>query len=143
MKRFTSKILLAGALLLAAFGFAACAASVNTIENADAGAGRQLLNDRRIVTDSGTTDMATPIEIRTGTTPDGTIMRIQLELMNRTRDVGRVFYLVEWFDGQGMKIEVPAVWKQLNIQPAKIESVTAVAPNAAAKDFRISLKRSE
>lgn len=122
---------------------AACAASVNTIENADSGTGKQLLNDRRIVTDSGTLDMATPLEIRTGTTPDGTLMRIQLELMNRTDEIGRVFYFVEWFDEQGMKIAVPSVWKQLNIQPAKIESVTAVAPNAAARDFRISLKRSE
>lgn len=122
---------------------AACAASVNTIENADSGTGKQLLNDRRIVTDSGTLDMATPLEIRTGTTPDGTLMRIQLELMNRTDEIGRVFYFVEWFDEQGMKIAVPYVWKQLNIQPAKIESVTAVAPNAAARDFRISLKRSE
>lgn len=143
MKRFASKILSAGTALLLAVCFAGCAASVNTLENADAGSGKRLLNDRRIVTDSGTLDMATPLEVRTGTTPDGTVMRIQLELMNRTDEIGRVFYLVEWFDEQGMKIEVPSAWKQLNIQPAKIESVTAVAPNAAAKDFRISLKRSE
>lgn len=143
MKRLVSKARIAGIGFFAAVLLVGCAASVNTIENADAGAGKQLLNDRRIVSDSGTLDMATPLEVRTGTTPDGTIMRVQLELMNRTRDIGRVWYLVEWYDEQGLKIEVPAAWKQLNIQPAKIESVTAVAPNAAARDFRISLKRSE
>ena len=143
MKRLVSKARIAGIGFFAAVLLVGCAASVNTIENADAGAGKQLLNDRRIVSDSGTLDMATPLEVRTGTTPDGTIMRVQLELMNRTQDIGRVWYLVEWYDEQGLKIEVPAAWKQLNIQPAKIESVTAVAPNAAARDFRISLKRSE
>ena len=143
MKRLVSKARIAGIGFFAAVLLVGCAASVNTIENADAGAGKQLLNDRRIVSDSGTLDMATPLEVRTGTTPDGTIMRVQLELMNRTQDIGRVWYLVEWYDEHGLKIEVPAAWKQLNIQPAKIESVTAVAPNAAARDFRISLKRSE
>lgn len=143
MRRFPLKNIVVPTLLAVASFFVACTASVNTIENADAGAGKKLLNDRRVVTDSGTLDMATPIEIRTGTIPDGTIMRIQLELMNRTDEIGRLVYLVEWFDEQGMKIEVPASWKPLNIQPAKIESITAVAPNAAAADFRISLKRSE
>lgn len=143
MKRFPLNRFLMPMLLVGSLCFVACAASVNTIENADAGAGKTLLNDRRIVTDAGTLDMATPIEIRTGTTPDGTILRIQLELMNRTDEIGRLVYLVEWFDDAGMKIEVPATWKPLNIQPAKIESVAAVAPNPAAKDFRISLKRRE
>lgn len=143
MKRFTLKSFFATFSVAASVFLSACTASVNTIENADAGVGKQLLNDRRVVTDSGTLAMATPLEVRTGTTPDGTIMRVQLELMNRTDAIGRVWYLVEWFDEQGLKIAVPEVWKQLNIQPAKIESVTAIAPNATARDFRISLKRSE
>lgn len=131
-----------GSLVLA-FALSACAASVNTIENADAGAQKKLLNDRRVVTDGTTEDLAMPLEIRTGTTPDGSLMRIQIELMNRTNEVGRCLYLIEWMDADGMKIEVPTVWKQLNIQPAKIESVTAVAPNASARDFRISFKRND
>lgn len=143
MKKQIFQLFAAALPLALAVGFSACAASVNTIENADAGAEKKLLNDRRIITDSGTVDKATPIEIRTGTTPDGAVLRIQLEVMNRTRDIGRLAYLVEWYDAQGLKIEVPTVWKPLVIQPAKIESITAVAPNAAAKDFRISLKRSE
>lgn len=143
MKKRLSQILSSAALFSLSFGFSACAASVNTIENADSGAEKTLLNDRRVITDSGTIEMASPIEIRTGTTPDGTVMRIQLEVMNRTRDVGRLVYLIEWYDAQGMRIEVPSAWKPLSILPAKTESITAVAPNAAAKDFRISLKRSE
>lgn len=138
-----SKIYCLAGLFALALSVVGCAPSVNTFENANAGAGRKLLNDRRIVTDGGTEKMAMPIEIREGTTPDGTLMRIQIELMNRTSEVGRCIYIIEWFDADGMKLEIPTVWKQLNIQPGKIESVTAVAPNAAARDFRISMRRKD
>lgn len=131
------------AALLSAFALSACSASVNTIEKANPEARPTLENDRRVVTDAGTRDMASLIGIRTGTTPDGSVLKIQLEVMNRTRDVGRLAWLVEWFDAQGMKIAVPAAWIPLAIAPAKIESIVAVAPNADAKDFRISLKRTE
>ncbi len=131
------------ALAISTLGFfSACAASVNTVENADAGTNKQLLSDKRIHTDSGTSDIAEPIEIRTSTTPSGT-MRIQVEFMNRTRDIGRVFYSIEWFDENGMKIETPQTWIPLIIPPAKMESLTAVAPNNSAKDFRLSLIRRE
>lgn len=128
--------------LVSAFALGACSASVNTVEKAVPAAEKSLENDRRIVTDAGTRNMASLIEIRTAKTPAG-VLKIQLELMNRTRDVGRLAYCVEWFDGAGMKIGVPAAWIPLAIAPAKIESVVAVAPNSDAADFRISLKRSE
>ena len=142
MKNITAKILISlAAGMLALCAFSACASSVNTIEKANPSAQKQLLNDRRIVTDSGTNNIAAPIEIRTGTTADGKNIKIQLEVMNRSRDIGRVSYLVEWFDESGMKIEIPSTWRPLTIPPAKIESITAVAPTANAKDFRISLQR--
>ncbi len=135
MARFPLRKILLAALAAGVVCFSACAASVNVIE-------RTGTQDRRIVSDAKTLEMATPLEIRTGTVSDN-VMCVQLELMNRTDEIGRVFCLVEWFDEQGMKVDVPSAWKQLNIQPSKIESITAVAPNAAARDFRISLKRSE
>lgn len=135
MIRFLLRKILLAALAAGAVFFSACAASVNTIE-------RTGTQDRRIVTDSKTLKMATPLELRTGTVSDN-VMCVHLELMNHSSEIGRVVYLVEWFDEQGMKMEVPAAWKQLNIQPSKIESIKAVAPNAAARDFRISLKCSE
>ncbi len=135
MARFPLRKILLAALAAGTAFLSACAASVNTIE-------RTGTQDRRVVSDTATLEMATPLEIRTGTVSDN-VMCVQLELMNHTSEIGRVFCLVEWFDEQGMKMDVPAAWKQLNIQPSKIESITAVAPNAAARDFRISLKRSE
>ena len=135
MARFPLRKILLAALVGGTVFFSACAASVNVVE-------RTGTQDRRVVTDSKTLEMATPLEVRTGTVSDN-VMRVQFELMNHTSEIGRVVYLVEWFDEQGMKIDVPAAWNQLNIQPSKIESITAVAPNASARDFRISLKRCE
>lgn len=135
MVRFPLRKILLATLAAGTVFLSACAASVNTIE-------RTGTQDRRVVSDAATLEMATPLEIRTGTVSDN-VMCVQLELMNHTSEVGRVFCLVEWFDEQGMKMDVPAAWRQLNIQPSKIESIKAVAPNAAARDFRISLKRSE
>lgn len=127
---------------LALIALSACAPSVNTYENADAGTtAKQLVNDRRIKTDAGTNDIAAPIEIRTGTTPDGKNIKIQLEVMNRTRSAGRVSYLIEWFDAAGMKIDIAAAWKPITIPAGKIESISAIAPSEKAKDFRISITR--
>jgi uncharacterized protein YcfL len=135
MARFPLRKILLATLAAGTVFLSACAASVNVIERTGA-------QDRRIVSDAKTLEMATPLEIRTGTVSDN-VMCVQLELMNHTSEIGRVFCLVEWFDEQGMKMDVPVAWRQLNIQPSKIESIKAVAPNAAARDFRISLKRSE
>ena len=141
--RIKHRFLSVAAALVSALALSACSASVNTIEKANPEARPTLENDRRVVTDAGTRDMASLIEIRTGPPPDGSLLKIQLEVMNRTRSVGRLAWCVEWYDAQGMKIAVPASWIPLAIAPAKIESIVAVAPNADAKDFRISLKRAE
>ncbi len=132
----------AGAAIAIAITACYSTPSVNTVENANAGAKKKLVSDKRIYTDSGTANIADPIEIRTGTTPAGTL-KIQVELMNSTSYVGRVFYLFEWFDEDGMKIEMPEVWNPLVIPPGKVESLTDVAPNDRAKDFRLSLIRRE
>lgn len=142
MNNSLSKIFIFAALAAAA-AFVACSPSVNTIENADAGTHKTLLKDKRVITDWGTEDFADIIEIRTGTTPDGQNLRVQIEIENTDDDVGRIAYSVEWFDAQGLKIEIPSGWTPLAVQPRKRETITLVAPVPAAKDFRVSMMRSE
>lgn len=141
----TSAVL--GAFAVCAFAvcaLAACAPSVNTVENADAGANKSLMQDKRVITDWGTEDFADIIEIRAGTTADGQNLRVQIEIENSDNDdVGRLSYRVEWFDAQGLKIEIPSAWIPLAVQPRKRETITLVAPVPAARDFRVSFKRSE
>lgn len=141
------KILKKTSAVLGAFAvcaLAACAPSVNTVENADAGANKSLMQDKRVVTDWGTEDFADIIEIRAGTTADGQNLRVQIEIENTDNDdVGRLSYHVEWFDAQGLKIEIPSAWIPLAVQPRKRETITLVAPVSAARDFRVSFKRSE
>jgi len=125
---------------LVALGFSACSPSVNTYETE--GASRTVVRDKRVVTDWGTEDFANVVEIRTGTTTEG-IFRVQVELVNDDDDVGRVAYCVEWFDANGLKIGVNDVWIPLSIPPKKHETISLVAPNSSAKDFRISMMRTE
>lgn len=141
--RESFKKIVAGTAAACAVALAACSPSVNTYENADAGAGATVIDDKRIITDWGTESFAYVSDIRTGTTPDGRLLRVQLEIVNATDDYARLVYTVEWFDAQGMKIAVPATWIPLSLLPAKHESLSFVAPNAAAKDFRVSLMRTE
>ena len=69
---------------------------------------------------------------------------MQIEIENSDNDdVGRLSYRVEWFDAQGLKIEIPSAWIPLAVQPRKRETITLVAPVPAARDFRVSFKRSE
>ena len=135
------KMMCALAATFAAALFAACSPSVNTYENADAGAGKTVIKDKRVITDWGTEDFANVVEIRTGTTADGKNLRVQIELVNEDSDFGRIAYQVEWFDAAGLKIETPTSWIPLTIAPEQRATISLVAPNPAAKDFRISMMR--
>lgn len=138
-----NRILLAALAGTLAIAFSACTPSVNTYENADAGTVKTVVKDKRIITDWGTEDYAYVTELRTGTTPDGQNLRIQVELVNCTDYVARIVYTVEWFDAQGLKIETPSTWIPLSILPEKHESVSFIAPTSNAKDFRVSFMRTE
>lgn len=120
---------------------AACSPSVNTYETE--GAARTVVRDKRVVTDWGTEDFANVVEIRTGTTADGQNLRVQVELVNEENEVGNIAYCVEWFDANGLKIALENVWIPLPIQPRKHETISLVAPNPNAKDFRLSMIRSK
>lgn len=132
---------LAGTLAVA---FSACCGkppSVNTYERS--GAPRTVVQDKRFITDAATEACAYVTEVRTGTTPDGQLMLVQAEIVNCTDYIASLAYTVEWFDAQGIKIEVPQTWIPISVLPGKHESLSWIAPVPAAKDFRVSVTRTE
>ncbi len=122
----------------ASFFIAACS-SVNTVENADFGSSAKMVSDKRIITDSGLDDIAFVAGVNEARTPSG-LLKIQVELVNRTEATRNFNYCFEWFDGDGMLISSPEpIWLTSSIDAGESKYVSAVAPSAKAKDFRLKL----
>lgn len=125
--------LLAGALALVG-----CQSSptVNTLQR-DPGAQRQMVNDKRIVTDSGLAKRVSVVGVSEAPTPGGHL-QVQVEVMNRTSSMQRFSYEFQWFDFNGMQVKPTSV----ALIPATIEGgetlhLSSVAPTPLCKDFRV------
>ncbi|MFZ4394666.1 MAG: DUF1425 domain-containing protein [Kiritimatiellia bacterium] len=114
-----------------------CGATMNTLEPASPVAQRQMLSDKRLITDTSLHNRVQPVGINTATGPGG-FLKIQVELMNTTGRAHSFTYRIEWFDENGMIINSPmAVSQARTIEGGETISVTAMAPTDRAKDFRI------
>lgn len=117
---------------------AACT-TVNTVERAQPVAQKQMVNDKRVLTDASLARGASIVGVNETTTPDG-FLKVQIELLNRTRSHKSVSYRFEWFDQNGMLLNTPTstfIPKQLEGQESLF--ITAVAPTPSARDFRVKL----
>jgi len=113
--------------------------TVNTIEPAQPVAQRQMLSDKRVITDTGLYGRVRPIGINVATVTTG-FLKIQLEVQNLSSSAQAFAYRVEWFDANGMIVETPlSIWIDRRIQGGETLSITALAPNVTAKDFRIKM----
>ena len=125
-----------GALMLCTLG----CNSMNTIENAQPVAQRQMISDKRMITDPWLHDRVQPIGINTATGPGG-FLKIQVEVLNTTSHRTSFTYRIEWFDENGMIVNLPtgaAIPRSL--EGGETASITATAPTDRAKDFRIKLQ---
>ena len=125
---------LAGVALLAVAG---CRTSMNTIENAQKEGQRQMISDSRVVTDGSLARKVSLVGVNQSMTPGG-LLKVQIELLNRTHSLKRFSYQFEWFDANGMLIEnvaSPTVPDQIEGGESKFISSVAPAPNC--KDFRV------
>lgn len=133
MKRLTP-FLLAGAT--ACVLLPGCT-TVNTVEPAQSVAQRDMIADKRVITDSTLNRRARIIGVNQFTSPAG-FLKIQVEIQNTTSRVQAFTYLVEWFDENGMIIDLPTKTAQPRTMEGKETiSITATAPTPRAKDFRI------
>ena len=73
-------------------------------------------------------------EIRCTTTGD--LMKIDVVVFNDESDVERLQYKYRWMDAEGMRAADEESWKPLLMYGNSRQTVTTVAPNAKARDFR-------
>jgi len=142
--------------LAAVLGCVACQNTVNTVENSDKSYTRNVVNDRRVVTDGALRDRLAVTDVATSTAKSG-LLRVQVSVTNmRTgffseawsgmtgENPYRVNYRFRWFDEDGMAVNSPnSVWKTAIIQPGETKFLTSVAPNADCADFMLDLEEAD
>ena len=136
-------LLLAGVACGASLLLNGCGATMNTLEPADTVAQRQMISDKRLITDTRLHNRVQPVGINTATGPGG-FLKIQIELQNTTGSAHSFTYRIEWFDENGMLINSPtATAIPRSIEGGETISVTAMAPTDRAKDFRFKILSAE
>jgi uncharacterized protein YcfL len=137
MKTFISQKLVLLAVLAGMFGLSACTTTTNTVEPAQPVAQRQMLADKRVVTDTSLDSSCRILGVNAATGPGG-FLKIQVEVQNLTKSRKSFTYRVEWFDENGMIINLPTTTAiPRSLEGKETASITATAPTDRAKDFRI------
>lgn len=135
----TKPFLFLSCLLMPAFLLTGGCTTVNTLEPAQSSAQRQMLPDKRVLTDSTLNRHVNILGVNSATGPAG-FLKIQVELQNRTSRPHAFTHRIEWFDENGMIINLPtAAAIPRTIEGKETISITATAPTEKAKDFRIKL----
>jgi uncharacterized protein YcfL len=126
-------LLLAGIGLLALTG----CTTVNSVENADKQGQRQMVTDQRAITDASLDRKVSIVGVNQSMTPGG-LLKVQVELQNRTRSLQRFNYRFEWFDANGMQVTtVASALLPDQIEGKESKFIFGVAPNPNCKDFRV------
>ncbi len=135
MKRNIQLILLV-CFLISAASYSSCT-TVNTVERESPVGTRQMIADKRVVTDSSLNKKVSIVGLNESTT-NGGFLRVQIEVLNRKNSMQNFSYLIEWFDMNGMLMNTPAsVWIPRQIEGQETLTITTVAPTTTARDFRI------
>lgn len=132
------KSLLPSALLLAFVAGAGCKSTqVNTLEPAQPAAQREMISDQRVLKDQSLNKAVNIVGVNSAIGAEG-FLKIQVEVENRSRSLKSFTYTVEWFDENGMLIELPAAnARPRSLEGGEIAAITATAPTPRARDFRI------
>jgi uncharacterized protein YcfL len=127
------------ALFAVVLAVAGCKNPINSVENAQKEGQRNMIADQRVVSDSGLNKSVSVVGVNTAMTPGG-VLKVQVELLNRTKSFHRFSYRFEWFDANGMQINntLSAVIAD-QIEGRESKFISAIAPNPACKDFRLKL----
>ena len=114
-------------LLAAAFALVGCASHVA---------------DRRIMIDKDVTDRIQVISVNT-TTVGSDMLKVQVELLNKTEKLQRFVYYFEWYDRDGMQISALSSLMPDEIDGGQNKFISGVAPTPSVTDFRLRLMRSK
>lgn len=95
--------------------------------------------DKRVITDPSLSRRVKIVSVSEAEGAGGHI-RVQVEVRNTTRRYRPFSYRFEWFDGDGILIELPTSgYQSSQLEGGESRMLTAVAPTADAKDFRLKL----
>jgi uncharacterized protein YcfL len=130
-------ITLAGlACLIGLAGLTGCT-TVNSVENAQKSGQREMVADQRAITDGSLNKKVSIVGVNTAMTPGG-LLKVQVELLNRTRSLKRFNYRFEWFDANGMQVSnVASALLPGQIEGQESKFIYGVAPNPNCQDFRV------
>ena len=116
-----------------------CSDTINSVENARQVGVKNMVDDKRVITDTALNDKVNVIGINNSFTPAG-FMRIRVDVLNRRSSTQHFRHLVEWFDANGMPVTTASGnWLQAEILGKQTLSLTAIAPNPSCQDFRIQM----
>jgi uncharacterized protein YcfL len=128
---------LATATLMALLG-AGCH-TVNTTETAQPVFQRNLVSEKRVITDASLARKVQILGVNVSDGPGG-FLKVQAEVQNTTGRYQRFAYKWEWFDKDGNLIEGPAAVSIIReVEGKESLFINGVAPNPAARDFRLKL----
>jgi uncharacterized protein YcfL len=123
------------AVLLAVAGCSST--TVNSVENAQKEGQRQMVTDQRAVTDTSLARKVSIVGVNQSLTPGG-LLKVQVELLNRTRSLQRFEYRFEWFNADGMQMNsVVSALVPDQIEGKEDKFISCVAPTPDCKDFRV------
>lgn len=116
-----------------------CKTTVNSVENAQKEGQRQMVSDSRVITDGSLNKKVSIVGVNQSMTPGG-VLKVQVELLNKTRSYQAFNYRFEWFDADGMQLNnVASALIPTTIEGKESKFISAVAPTSACKDFRLKL----
>lgn len=128
------------ALLAAVVGLAGAGChTVNTTETAQPSYQRNMVAEKRVITDSSLARKVQILGVNASEGPGG-FLKVQAELLNTTRSLQRFSYKWEWFDQSGNLVEGPtsvAITRQIEGKESMF--INGMAPKPTAKDFRLKL----
>lgn len=125
---------------VAGFALLTACSTVNTVERANPVGQRQMVDDRRVITDAGLNRAVRIVGVNEA---PGEFLKIQVELLNTTSSLKSFSYRFEWFDANGVLVNTPtstAIARQ--IEGRESIFISSVAPTPSAKDFRLKLLES-
>ena len=136
IKNINDKFLISACILLGIGLFSSCT-TVNTVERATPVGTKQMVADKRVITDDTLKRKVSIVGVNESTTSGG-FLQVQIEVLNQKNSMQTFSYRFEWFDMNGMLVNTPtSVWIPRQIEGQETLSITAVAPTTTAKDFRV------
>src|SRR4051812_91821 len=66
-----------------------------------------------------------------------TLLRVDMDLKNDSKEVRRIAYRFRWLDKEGMRAWEDESWKPLLIYGKTLQTLTTMSPSQEATDFRV------